>query len=44
LNNPHPLAKYRAIATLQNIPEFKKHSGARRATQWFVLREQCKLW
>jgi predicted metalloendopeptidase len=43
--NPHPLAQYRAIATLQNIPEF--HRAFNCTDGDAMVRpsaQQCKLW
>jgi endothelin-converting enzyme/putative endopeptidase len=43
--NPHPLAKYRANATLQNIPEF--HRAFKCQIGDAMVRppaQQCKLW
>jgi endothelin-converting enzyme/putative endopeptidase len=43
--NPHPLPKYRAIATLQNIPEFQKAFQCKPGdTMVRPLQQQCKLW
>jgi endothelin-converting enzyme/putative endopeptidase len=43
--NPHPLAKYRAIATLQNIPEFQKAFRCKLGDAMVrPAQEQCKLW
>ena len=41
--NPHPLPKYRAIATLQNIPEFQRAFNCKSADQ-MVRQDRCKLW
>lgn len=43
--NPHPLAKYRAIATLQNMPEFQRAFQCK-ATDAMVrpAEQQCHLW
>jgi putative endopeptidase len=43
--NPHPLAKWRAIATLQNMPEFQSAFQCKLGDA--MVRppaEQCKLW
>ena len=43
--NPHPLAQYRAIATLQNIPEFHRAFNCQDGDA--MVRppaQQCKLW
>ncbi|HEX3646016.1 MAG TPA: M13-type metalloendopeptidase, partial [Vicinamibacterales bacterium] len=43
--NPHPLAQYRAIATLQNIPEFHRAFMCKEGDP--MVRppaRQCKLW
>jgi endothelin-converting enzyme/putative endopeptidase len=43
--NPHPIAKYRANATLQNMPEFHKAFNCKRGDQMVRPPEQqCKLW
>jgi predicted metalloendopeptidase len=43
--NPHPLPKYRAIGTLQNIPEFQRAFQCK-AGDLMVrpAQQQCKLW
>lgn len=43
--NPHPLAKYRAIATLQNMPEFARAFQCK-ADDAMVrpAGKQCRLW
>jgi putative endopeptidase len=43
--NPHPLAKYRTNATLQNMPEFHKAFGCKPGDP--MVRppsQQCRLW
>jgi putative endopeptidase len=43
--NPHPLAKYRVNATLQNMPEFHKAFACKRGDP--MVRppdQQCRLW
>jgi endothelin-converting enzyme/putative endopeptidase len=43
--NPHPLGKYRANATLQNIPEFQRAFHCKPGDA--MVRppgQQCKLW
>ncbi len=43
--DPHPIAKWRAIGTLQNMPEFHKAFGCKEGD--FMVRpaaRQCKLW
>ncbi len=43
--DPHPIAKWRAIGTLQNIPEFHKAFSCKQGD--FMVRpveKQCKLW
>jgi predicted metalloendopeptidase len=43
--NPHPLAKYRANATLENIPEFQKAFQCKPGDP--MVRppaQQCRLW
>jgi endothelin-converting enzyme/putative endopeptidase len=43
--DPHPLAKYRANATLQNIPEFHKAFQCKRGDAMVRPPEQqCRLW
>ena len=43
--NPHPLSKYRAIATLQNIPEFQKAFRCKLGDAMVrPVEQQCKLW
>lgn len=43
--NPHPLPRFRAIGTLQNMPEFQKVFGCKQGDP-MVRPEasQCKLW
>ncbi len=43
--DPHPIAKWRAIGTLQNMPEFHKAFGCKQGD--FMVRpaeKQCRLW
>lgn len=43
--DPHPIARWRAIGTLQNVPEFHKAFGCKQGD--FMVRppeKQCKLW
>ncbi|MDX2269490.1 MAG: M13 family metallopeptidase [Bryobacter sp.] len=43
--DPHPIAKWRAIGTLQNMPEFHKAFGCKPGD--FMVRpaeKQCRLW
>lgn len=43
--DPHPIAKWRAIGTLQNVPEFHKAFSCKQGD--FMVRpaeKQCKLW
>ena len=43
--NPHPIAKYRAIATLQNMPEFHKAFSCKLGDQMVRPPEQrCQIW
>jgi predicted metalloendopeptidase len=43
--NPHPIAKFRANATLQNMPEFHKAFNCKRGDQMVRPQEsQCRLW
>lgn len=43
--DPHPLPKWRAIGTLQNMPEFQKAFGCKQGDPMVRPAEkQCKLW
>ncbi len=43
--DPHPLAKFRAIGTLQNMPEFHKAFGCKAGDPMVrPVEKQCKLW
>jgi predicted metalloendopeptidase len=43
--NPHPIAKFRAIGTLQNIPEFHRAFQCKAGDPMVRTPEkQCKLW
>jgi predicted metalloendopeptidase len=43
--NPHPLAKYRANATLANMPEFHRAFQCKLGDQMVRPPEQqCRLW
>lgn len=43
--DPHPLSKYRANATLQNMPEFHKAFGCRQGDPMVrPVDQQCRLW
>lgn len=43
--DPHPLAKYRTNATLQNMPEFHKAFGCKQGDPMVrPAAEQCRLW
>ena len=43
--DPHPLAKYRVNATLQNMPEFHKAFGCKPGDPMVrAAAEQCRLW
>jgi len=43
--DPHPLAKYRVNATLQNMPEFHAAFGCRRGDAMVrPVAQQCRLW
>jgi len=43
--NPHPIWQWRAIATLQNIPEFHKAFGCKAGDPMVrPTSQQCKLW
>jgi endothelin-converting enzyme/putative endopeptidase len=43
--NNHPVSKYRAIATLQNIPEFQKAFQCKPGDAMVrPAAQQCKLW
>jgi putative endopeptidase len=43
--DPHPLAKYRTNATLQNMPEFQKAFGCKLGDPMVrPAAEQCRLW
>lgn len=43
--DPHPLPRYRAIGTLQNMPEFHKAFGCKTGDSMVRPPEkQCKLW
>ena len=44
-NNPHPLQKYRANATLQNMPEFQAAFACQRGDPMVrPPQQQCRLW
>ena len=43
--NPHPLSKYRANATLQNIPEFQRAFMCKVGDPMVrPASQQCRLW
>lgn len=43
--NPHPLDRWRAIATLQNVPEFHKAFGCKPGDAMVrPVEKQCRLW
>jgi predicted metalloendopeptidase len=43
--NPHPLDRFRAIGTLQNIPEFHKAFQCKEGDAMVrPAAERCKLW
>ena len=43
--DPHPLAKYRTNATLQNMPEFQRAFSCKRGDPMVrPAADQCKLW
>ena len=43
--NPHPLPRFRAIGTLQNVPEFQEAFQCKRGDFMFRPPEaQCRLW
>jgi len=43
--DPHPLAKYRVNATLQNMPEFHAAFGCRQGDAMVrPVAQQCRLW
>jgi predicted metalloendopeptidase len=43
--DPHPLPRFRAIGTLQNMPEFHKAFGCKPGDPMVRPPEkQCKLW
>ena len=43
--DPHPLAKYRANATLQNMPEFHRAFGCKLGDAMVrPPQQQCRLW
>lgn len=45
LTDPHPIAKYRANGTLQNMPEFHRAFGCKRGDPMVRPPEQtCRLW
>jgi putative endopeptidase len=43
--NNHPVSKFRAIGTLQNLPEFKRAFGCKDGDPMTrPVQDQCKLW
>jgi predicted metalloendopeptidase len=43
--DPHPLAKYRVNATLQNVPEFHAAFGCKQGDEMVrPVAQQCRLW
>ena len=43
--DPHPLSRFRAIGTLQNVPEFHKAFGCKPGDAMVrPVEKQCKLW
>lgn len=43
--DPHPIARFRAIGTLQNMPEFQKAFGCKEGDPMVRPKEkQCRLW
>ncbi len=43
--NPHPIARFRVIGTLQNMPEFHKAFGCKNGDPMVrPVESQCKLW
>jgi predicted metalloendopeptidase len=43
--DPHPIARFRAIGTLQNTPEFHKAFGCKQGDPMVrPVEKQCKLW
>lgn len=43
--NPHPLSQWRAIGTLQNMPEFHRAFQCKPGDPMFrPAAQQCKLW
>jgi predicted metalloendopeptidase len=43
--DPHPLAKFRVNATLQNVPEFHAAFGCKQGDEMVrPVADQCKLW
>ena len=43
--NPHPLGEFRAIGTLQNMPEFHKAFSCKQGDPMVrPADKQCKLW